>query len=672
MSRKFLLSILPLFLLSACAQGQNTSENVDYDFDGDEYVDVMPSKTENGNIFHAFCWKFTDITAKLPQIAEQAFKSIQISPVQQPKNGGPKWWSFYQPLSFSIADNSTLGTKAELTELCTEADKYGIAIIADVVLNHMANIDEDHLEPDGTPTIYPAVENYEPYLYQHRNDSGSTATFHHNMNATGSGAVTQKYAFPGSILPDLNTANPYVQERALSLLKECIDVGIDGFRLDAAKHIETPTDPQYASDYFPNVINGAKEYYKTKTGRTNDTLYVYGEILGEAEGGRKISDYTPYIDVTDNGAKSSYISATARKDASVATRGKYSKECDPSQIVTWAESHDDYCNGESIADSMSVNKVWAMMMARKGGKGLYFARSSDRDTVPVGTIGSYLYEDTSVGAINRFHNRFQTEEEYVSSIDANYICERYSEENNGAVIVNVTTKATVDNTVTVKFAKIPNGVYFDQMTGEKIEVRNRKATINFHASKIAILTRSNNKARPYLKISNRGASFLGTLAINFELQDATGTYQINNQSPVSFTGKVNLTLDQSMADNGNIILKIRYGNEQFSGYEQTFKYTVVQLIEGYFNVIGLNPDYFTNNEIYLWSWGSGAGHWSKDYIIQDGRLLINLTTFTDTSFLIGLFAKNYVITNVNAWDSSVVKQTSDISISDKFFDASNF
>ena len=186
--------------------------------ESDGYVDNMPAATVDGNIFHAFCWKYSDITANLASIAESSFKSIQISPVQQPKNGGATWWSFYQPLSFSIADNSSLGSKADLQELCTEADKYGISIIADIVFNHLANIDDDHLESDGTPTVSPDVEAYEPEIYAKRNASGTEATFHHNKNASGSGAITQYYAYGN--LPDLNTANPVVQARSLALLKE--------------------------------------------------------------------------------------------------------------------------------------------------------------------------------------------------------------------------------------------------------------------------------------------------------------------------------------------------------------------------------------------------------------------------------------------------------------------
>ena len=660
---KKILIVTSIFILCAC--GHTPAKEPE--FEGDHYIDEMPIKTEDGNIFHAFCWKYKDITANLSSIAESSFKSIQISPVQQPKNGGATWWSYYQPLSFSIADNSALGSKAELKELCDEAEKHHISIIADIVFNHLANIDDDHLESDGTPTVSPDVEAYEPEIYAMRNASGEEATFHHNKSASGSGAVTQYYAWGN--LPDLNTANPLVQSRSLSLLKECIDVGIDGFRLDAAKHIETPTDPQYASDFFPNVISAAKEYYKSKN--PNQDLYVYGEILDDPDGGRTIDDYLPYIDVTDNKVKSSYVSASVRKDASVLPATSYSKKCDSSRIVYWAESHDDYTSGETIASSMQINKVWAMMSARKGGRGLYLARQANRENIVIGEVGSYLYEHPSVGAVNRFHNRFINAEEKVSSDTNIYVCERYTDTDAGAVITNLITSNLDDEKVTVTFSAISDGLYCDQMTGKVIEIKNHKATINMHSSRIAVLTKTHNEPHPYFTISNRGGYFVSSVSVELNISEGEGTYQINNNDEVKFTSKTTVELTSSMANNGQITLKIKYGNVQFS-YEKTYIYQPLQIKEGYFNVLNLNPEYFTNYEIYLWSWGSGNGHWSKDYTVENGVLLINLSTFKDTSFLIAIFAKDYVISNVNAWDDHKIKQTGDISISSKFFDASNF
>lgn len=49
---------------------------------------------EDGNIFHAFFWKHTDIEAMLPEIAEAGFSSVQLSPVQPVAQSGA-WWQLY-------------------------------------------------------------------------------------------------------------------------------------------------------------------------------------------------------------------------------------------------------------------------------------------------------------------------------------------------------------------------------------------------------------------------------------------------------------------------------------------------------------------------------------------------------------------------------------------------
>ena len=73
-------------------------------------------------------------------------------------------------------------------------------------------------------------------------------------------------------MPDLNTADERVQKMVLDFLKECVDAGADGFRFDAAKHIETPNDSEeFASDFWPYVINGIREY-------ADHELFIYGEI----------------------------------------------------------------------------------------------------------------------------------------------------------------------------------------------------------------------------------------------------------------------------------------------------------------------------------------------------------------------------------------------------------
>ena len=202
-----------------------------------ETVVTYAQKTIQGSaVLHCFDWSYNSIKANLPDIAAAGYTAVQTSPVQAPKDynsswtdGGGQWWKLYQPLGMSIADGNTwLGTKEELTELCAEADRYGIKVIVDIVANHLANNGTD----GGT---------YE-YLNSGVDEYFKNSDYFHNHNEYTNGdsryTITQYHLG----MPDLNTGNDNVQQMVLDLMKDCVDCGVDGFRFDAAKHIELPDD----------------------------------------------------------------------------------------------------------------------------------------------------------------------------------------------------------------------------------------------------------------------------------------------------------------------------------------------------------------------------------------------------------------------------------------------
>ena len=629
----------------------------------DGYIDTMPTVNGEGNIFHAFCWSFKDIEDRLPDIVNAGFQSVQTMPVQTPKSGGSAWWAFYQPLSFSIAEESKLGTKAEFLSMCAAADALGVNIIVDVVFNHMANIKDGDLEPDTTPKVFPGVADYEPEIYAHRNDD-SNPTFHHNPNAEGSGAITQKYQYGD--LPDLNTANSLVQDRCYSFLKECIDAGVDGFRFDAAKHIETPEDPEYASDFWPNTLGKARTYYKSLTGKD---LFAYGEVLDGPGGGRDLSMYTKLMAVTDN-AYGALVKNSLLGNATNAA-SDYLKQTDPKNLITWVESHDTYTSEDSHYISEKILQGYAITGTRPGSRSLYLSRPDD--ALSVGVVSSYDYEDNTLGAINRFHNRFYNATENVKADATLYINQLENSNGDvGAVIVDLDrTKNSY-----VYLDKLGTGVYYDQATGEQTVVRDGHAIIEMPLSGILLLTKSKNEVRPTLSIDNRGGLFLDNLEVTLRASHGTGYYSINGAAPVSFEGKLVLENLQNYQDGeGKVALDVTVSNSQFS-ITRHFHYQKVQLIPGYFNVVNVNPDYYTNYELYMWSWTSTQGTWSKDYTIQDGIVLVDTDHMSGlVGFVLAVFAKDYVVSNIHEWDHNALKQTIDIKdnlLAQGYFDASNF
>ena len=491
-AKRFLCAFLcALFLLGLYSCTARLPEFEDFE---DNYTDALPENAADGLTLHAFNWTYREIAANLESIKNAGFRNILTMPVQQPKSGGAAWWAFYQPLSMSIGDSSSLGTKEELKELCDKAEELGIAVLADIVANHLATTDSEDKEPDGTPTVSPQVEAYEPVLYNNRNEDtdGNGITFHHNKNAAGSGAETQYYAYGN--LPDLDTSNKYVQGRVLSLLKECVDIGIDGFRFDAAKHIETSRDPQYPSDFWDNTLEEAKKYYKQKTGKE---LYVYGEILNSPEG-RDLSVYTDHMRITDDGFTAQFKNAFATKNPSVILNATL-KTGDAAQLIAWVESHDEYVTTNTHYSDVRVAKFWAIIAAKKGLGGLYLARP-DAD-LTVGKIGSYAFESEYVAAGNRFHNRFYDAESFESVDGSRYICEKVKEGDQGALIIDV-EPVEEGKTVTVSVPHLDDGNYYDSLTGRLAVVYEHKAYIDFEANGMAVLTRT-RLPHPQLSVSER-------------------------------------------------------------------------------------------------------------------------------------------------------------------------
>ena len=661
MNKKILLGLSFGLLIGAVSCGEPV-----YDDFEDRYVAKLPAKSSDGTTFHAFCWTFNQIKENLPYLADSGFKNVLTMPVQQPKNGGSSWWSYYQPLSFSIADNSAIGTKEELKSLCEEAEKYDISILVDVVANHLANINDDELEADGTPKVAPSVESYEPVLYRNRNenvDGVNGITFHHNPRATGSGAETQVY--PYGNLPDLNTENPYVQERVLSLLKECIDVGVDGFRFDAAKHIETEKDPDYSSNFWNNTLEVAKTYYHEKT---NKDLYAYGEILNTPIG-RSFDVYTDHMIITEDGYVGTFKTALTKKDPQKIVDSDVSKSS-ADNLITWVESHDTYVTATSHYSDVAVAKFWGIISSRKDLGALYLGRPDENLTV--GKVGSYAFETEYVACANRFHNRFIGASEYRSvGGEMIYVTERVSDTDQGAYVLNL-DKVDSSTKYEVSLPHLDDGNYYDMLTGNRVVVTKHKAKMNFDSSGIAYLTRTNQKPRPRFSITERNALFAKDMDVTVKISNYDEAYYTfnNEETKYELKDETKISIGNHINSENEVKLNIHVKNGDFV-FERTFTYTKVSLIEGYVNVFNINPTYLEDYELYMWSWEPGT--WSKNYEYRDGILLVDATGMT--GFLFALFEKGYVVTTPNEWDSNVIKQSSDVSgkaLEQGFYDASAF
>ena len=425
---------------------------------------------QDGVTLHCWNWSFTEIEEHMEIIASLGYTAIQTSPIQQAKqatDGYPTndWWVYYQPMGFHIdnSGNSALGTKADFESMCQTAHKYGIKVIVDVVANHMGNT-----ESGGNGLASTIIDDL-------RSDNSCWHDITKNTNNYSNRYDVTQYCMAG--LPDLNTANEKVQTYVLNFLKECIDAGADGFRFDAAKHIETPDDGDIASNFWPTVIDGAKSYAQSSRGLE---LYCYGELLDSPGGNLSASSYTKYMSVTDNAWSNNVLSNVVGKGNASSFSASYYKG-DASQLVLWAESHDTYADGSTMdVSEENINKAWALIGARTDAMSLYLARPANMSQL-LGAASDTAWSFPEVAAVNESHNLFVGQTEYVASENGVAYVERGT---SGVVLVNC--KGTQAD-ISVTANKIADGTYTDQITGNTFTVAGGKISGTIGSTGIAVV-----------------------------------------------------------------------------------------------------------------------------------------------------------------------------------------
>lgn len=425
----------------------------------------LAEKCEDGVMFHAWNWSFNAVKENLKDLAESGFTSVQVSPIQPNKgNASSKtcdWWQFYQPTDFSIGN--ALGNASDFKDMCTEADKLGIKIIVDVVANHLANNtgNGNHAKWDRCDKI-PAYLKDNDSLWHEESKGG----FNYNDNDRTS--MTQ-----GAIgMPGLNTANKELQNIIADFVNKAQDLGAAGFRFDAAKHIELPTD-QVASDFWPTITDKIKA-------KDSDS-FIYGEILNEC--GTDIKNYTKYLKVTDNQYGWNVLDSVINCNAGLAQN--YYKQDAPKNFITWVESHDtfagDYGRKSDVVSDEDIKLGWCIISSRADSIPLFFNRPTDSLNGKIGDAGNTSWKNKTICEANKFHNHFAGQNEYIRILNYNTVFE-IERGDSGVVIVNLSYNNTTINTET----NLKDGQYTDKITGKKITVSNGQLHAELNGKSVII------------------------------------------------------------------------------------------------------------------------------------------------------------------------------------------
>ena len=196
-------------------------------------------------IFHAFNWKYQDIINAVEDIHKAGYGAILIPPPLYSDPKGDQWWQRYQPKDYRVL-LSHLGGKKELEELLKKChqDSYKLRVYADIVINHMANESRpDRLNFPGQAELQNYRANREKFaenlLYGDLNVGlFSPWDFNPADNIQGDDWERRHRVIFGTLsdLPDLKDS-PWVLEQQRNMLIALAEMGFDGFRIDAIKHI---------------------------------------------------------------------------------------------------------------------------------------------------------------------------------------------------------------------------------------------------------------------------------------------------------------------------------------------------------------------------------------------------------------------------------------------------
>lgn len=170
-----------------------------------------------------FEWKFESVArACEQQLGPDGYGAVQVSPPQE-RLQGEAWWAAYQPVSYKI--DTRLGDRTAFRNMVKACHAAGVKVIADAVINHMTNA--SGVGSAGSP--FTKYDYRGTYSAADMNDCQKEITDYRNR------WMSQNCELGG--LADLDTGEEYVRGRIATYLNDLLSLGVDGFRVDAAKHM---------------------------------------------------------------------------------------------------------------------------------------------------------------------------------------------------------------------------------------------------------------------------------------------------------------------------------------------------------------------------------------------------------------------------------------------------
>ncbi|WP_332696678.1 alpha-amylase family glycosyl hydrolase [Halalkalibacter lacteus] len=278
MKKKLLASVLAGFMLTSTVHSVYAAPPVE-----------QSVQTENDVYYQVLVRSFADssgdgvgdlrgIADKLDYLEELGITALWLMPITP----SPTYHKYDTTDFYSI--DPEYGDTEDFIYLLEEAHERGIKVILDFVVNH-TSIEHpwfiESMDPDSKYRDYYIWADEDTNL--DRTGPWDQQMWH--LAESDDHYMAHFYDQIPSILPDLNFHNPKVHEEIIDAATYWLELGVDGFRLDAAPHIYFPDEgapvPEEGYDHEANVEWWIK--FESELQKVNPDVYLVGEVWKKEE-----------------------------------------------------------------------------------------------------------------------------------------------------------------------------------------------------------------------------------------------------------------------------------------------------------------------------------------------------------------------------------------------------
>jgi len=299
LTKQWALALIALMmLLSACSSKQIEQTNNTVSSSNQSSNDKIVSTAANYNIdeqpsvvyYEIFVRAFYDsdgdgigdfngVTEKLDYLADLGIGGIWLMPI----NESPSYHGYDTTDYYAV--NSDYGTLDDFKNLISEAHKRNIKVIMDLVVNHSS---KEH--PWFKSAISDASSPYRDWYTIVSADEKFPVDGAVGQNPWHKYGSLKYLGIFWEGMPDLNFDNPDVRAEMINIGKYWLEQGVDGFRLDAAKHIYGDFTSTVSSQDIQDKNKQWWQEFRSGLNEVNTEAYLIGEVWDS------VTIIAPYFD----------------------------------------------------------------------------------------------------------------------------------------------------------------------------------------------------------------------------------------------------------------------------------------------------------------------------------------------------------------------------------------